>query len=48
VVTGFGVVWSMALLGERYSGLVWAALGLMLVGLALVQPRRPRPAAAAP
>jgi drug/metabolite transporter (DMT)-like permease len=40
VVTAFGVLWSMALLGERYSGWVWAALALMLVGLALVQPRR--------
>ena len=39
LVTGFGVVWSMLLLGERYSGWVWAALALMLAGLALVQPR---------
>ncbi len=39
LVTGFGVVWSMLLLGERYSIWVWAALMLMLAGLALVQPR---------
>lgn len=39
LVTGFGVVWSMLLLGESYSGWVWAAFGLMLTGVALVQPR---------
>jgi drug/metabolite transporter (DMT)-like permease len=33
----------MALLGERHSLYVWAALALMLVGLALVRPRE-RPA----
>jgi drug/metabolite transporter (DMT)-like permease len=38
LVTGFGVLWSMALLGERYSAWVWAAFGLMLAGVALVQP----------
>jgi len=40
LVTGFGVVWSMVLLGEAYSGWVWLALGLILSGLFLVQPRR--------
>jgi drug/metabolite transporter (DMT)-like permease len=40
VVTGCGVVWSIVLLAERYSPGVWAALALMIVGLALVQPRR--------
>ncbi|PSL21840.1 drug/metabolite transporter (DMT)-like permease [Shimia abyssi] len=39
VVTGTGVLWSMLLLGERYSLWVWAAMGLILVGLFLVQPR---------
>ena len=39
LVTGFGVLWAMLLLGERYSRWVWAALALMLAGLALVQPR---------
>jgi drug/metabolite transporter (DMT)-like permease len=44
VVTGFGVIWSMLLLGERYSPAVWAAFALMLAGIALVQPlgRRPK------
>ena len=46
-VTGSGVLWAMLLLGERFSGWVWAALAVMLVGLFLVQPRqRPRPAVA--
>ena len=39
LVTGFGVVWAMLLLGERYSGWVWAALVLLLCGIALVRPR---------
>jgi drug/metabolite transporter (DMT)-like permease len=42
VVTAFGVLWSMALLGERYSLAVWGAMALILAGLALVQPRPPR------
>ena len=41
LVTGFGVLWAMLLLGERYSGWVWAALVLMILGLSLVQPRPP-------
>ncbi len=40
LVTGSGVVWSMLLLGERYSGWVWAAFALMLAGVALVQPQK--------
>lgn len=40
LVTGFGVVWSMLLLGEQYPWAVWLALALMLSGVALVQPRR--------
>lgn len=39
IVTGTGVVWAMVLLGESYSGWVWAALALMMFGLTLVQPR---------
>ena len=39
LVTGFGVLWAMLLLGERYSLWVWAAFGVMMVGLTLVQPR---------
>ncbi len=38
-VTGFGVIWSMILLGETYSLWVWAALGLIVFGMLLVQPR---------
>lgn len=39
LVTGFGVVWAMLILGERYSIWVWAAFGVLFVGLLLVQPR---------
>ncbi len=40
LVTGFGVVFSMLLLGESYSSWVWLALILILAGLFLVQPRK--------
>jgi len=40
LVTGFGVIWSMVLLGERFSLWVWAAMAVMLLGVALVQPRQ--------
>ena len=40
VVTLAGVVTSALVLGETYSAWVWAALALMIGGLALVQPRR--------
>lgn len=39
IVTGTGVFWAMVILGERLSPFAWAALVLMLAGLALVQPR---------
>ena len=39
IVTGTGVIWAMLILGERFSGWVWAALAVMLLGLFLVQPR---------
>ncbi len=39
LVTGFGVVWSMLILAERYSLWVWMAFVLMMVGISLVQPR---------
>jgi drug/metabolite transporter (DMT)-like permease len=39
IVTISGVFWAMVLLGESYSPYIWASLGLMLAGLALVQPR---------
>ncbi len=40
IVTGTGVVWAMLLLSERYSLWVWAALALILTGMALVRPRQ--------
>lgn len=40
LVTGFGVFWSMLILGERYSGFIWAAFALVMLGIFLVQPRR--------
>ena len=39
LVTGFGVIWAILLLGEGYSAYIWAALCLVFVGMALVQPR---------
>lgn len=45
LVTGFGVFWAMLLLGESYSPYFWAAAGLMLAGVFVVQPRRQVPLA---
>jgi drug/metabolite transporter (DMT)-like permease len=39
LVTIFGVGWAMLILDEVYSGYIWGALGLMLLGMFLVQPR---------
>jgi len=39
VVTGTGVFWAMALLGEEFAGTVWLAMAIMLVGLFLGTPR---------
>jgi drug/metabolite transporter (DMT)-like permease len=39
LVTAFGILWAWLMLGETYSGWVWAALALMFTGLFLVQPR---------
>jgi len=39
LVTLFGVLWAMLILGERYTAYIWAALAAMLIGLFLVQPR---------
>ncbi|VAV94829.1 Permease of the drug/metabolite transporter (DMT) superfamily [hydrothermal vent metagenome] len=39
LVTGFGVIWSILLLGESYSAYIWAALAMMFAGIFLVQPR---------
>jgi len=41
LVTAFGLIWSMGLLGERYGAGLWAAFAVMLAGMALVQPRSP-------
>jgi len=41
LVTGFGILWAKLFLGETYSPWVWAALALMMLGLVLVQPRKP-------
>ena len=42
LVTGTGLLWSMAILGERYSLWVWGALAVVFAGLFLVQPRPAR------
>ena len=39
IVTASGVVWAMVILGERFSPMIWAALVVMLAGVALVRPR---------
>lgn len=39
IVTATGLLFSMAILGETYSGWIWAALAVMLAGLFLVRPR---------
>ena len=40
VVTGFSIVWSMALLRERYSVWVWGAMAVIFAGLFLTKPRQ--------
>ena len=39
LVTLSGVAWGMLLFAEVHSGWIWAALAVMITGLALVQPR---------
>ena len=39
LVTGFGVLWAMLLLGEGYAPGIWAAMALMFAGMYFVQPR---------
>jgi drug/metabolite transporter (DMT)-like permease len=43
-VTVGGVGWAALILGERLPPGAWAAMGLLLAGLALVQPRKARQA----
>lgn len=40
IVTGFSIIWSMALLGESYSVWVWGAMAVIFAGLFLTQPRQ--------
>lgn len=42
LVTVSGVLSAMVILDERYSGFIWLSLGLVLIGLFLVQPNRPQ------
>jgi drug/metabolite transporter (DMT)-like permease len=39
LVTATGVLWAMAILAERPAPALWAAMALMLAGVALVRPR---------
>ncbi len=48
LVTGFGVVWAMLVLGERYDWSFWVALATIFAGLFLVQPRPVAPPVAVP
>ena len=48
LVTIFGVLWARLILAEAYPPAVWAALGLMLLGMYLVQPRQSRVEAGTP
>ena len=41
LVTATGVLWAILILNESYSGWVWAAMALMLLGMTLVKPRGP-------
>lgn len=47
IVTGAGILWAMALLGERFSPFVFVSLVLLLSGVALVSPRETGRATAA-
>ena len=48
VVTLTGLFWAKLILDERYPAQVWLALGLLFVGMYLVQPRRSQPLDASP
>lgn len=39
LVTGFGLIWAWIILGEGYAATIYLALGLMFIGMYLVQPR---------
>jgi drug/metabolite transporter (DMT)-like permease len=40
VVTLAGVIWGIVLFGETHSAWVWGSVVMMMLGLALVTPRR--------
>ena len=40
VVTLAGVIWGIYLFGESHSAWVWGSVVVMMLGLALVTPRR--------
>jgi len=40
LVTFFGVVWGIIILGESHSIFVWISLILIMMGIFLVQPRK--------
>ena len=48
LVTASGVLWGIAILAERHSAWVWAALAVMFAGLFLVNPRPNRRPSARP
>lgn len=48
LVTGWAMVFSILLLGERHSVMVWLAMAVLFAGLFLVQPRPKLAAAASP
>jgi drug/metabolite transporter (DMT)-like permease len=46
LVTAFGVIWAMVILGERFPGTLWLTKLTIFAGLFLVQPRPSAPVAA--
>ena len=40
LVTFFGVVWGIIILGESHSVFVWISLAMIMIGIFLVQPRK--------
>ena len=46
IVTFSGVLWGIAIFGEKHSAWIWGSLVVMLAALALVTPRKTRRAGA--
>ena len=40
LVTFFGVVWGIIILGESHSVFVWISLAMIMMGIFLVQPKQ--------